>query len=54
MQQFSNAGQDEPEKIQAEASKFMPAEEVPSKYAVAAYDMMPADIYRIHGGVLQL
>lgn len=30
MQQFSNAGQDEPEKIHAEAAKFMPAAEVPS------------------------
>jgi salicylate hydroxylase len=31
MQVFSNAGQDEPEKIHAEASKFIPAETVPSK-----------------------
>jgi len=29
---FSNAGQDEPEQIHAEASKFIPAETVPSKY----------------------
>jgi len=28
---FSNAGQDEPEKIQMEAAKFIPAEDVPSK-----------------------
>jgi len=28
---FSNAGQDEPEKIHVEAAKFMPAEDVPSK-----------------------
>jgi len=27
---FSNAGQDEPQKIHAEAAKFIPAEEVPS------------------------
>jgi salicylate hydroxylase len=33
MQIFSNAGQDEPEKIHAEASKFIPAETVPSKFA---------------------
>ena len=31
MQIFSNAGQDEPEKIHAEAAKFIPAETVPSK-----------------------
>jgi salicylate hydroxylase len=33
MQVFSNAGQDEPEKIHAEASRFIPAETVPSKSA---------------------
>ena len=27
---FSNAGQDEPEKIHAEAASFMPAQDVPS------------------------
>jgi salicylate hydroxylase len=31
MTEFSNAGQDEPEKIHSKAAKFMPAEEVPSK-----------------------
>lgn len=31
MQVFSNAGQDEPQKIHAEASKFIPADTVPSK-----------------------
>lgn len=29
MQQFSNAGQDEPDKIRSEAAKFIPIEEVP-------------------------
>jgi salicylate hydroxylase len=28
---FSNAGQDEPEKMHAEAAKFIPAEKIPSK-----------------------
>lgn len=32
MQIFSNAGQDEPEKIHVEASKFIPADTVPSKF----------------------
>jgi salicylate hydroxylase len=32
MQVFSNAGQDEPEKIHTEASKFIPADTVPSKF----------------------
>jgi salicylate hydroxylase len=31
MQIFSNAGQDEAEKIHADAAKFIPAESVPSK-----------------------
>jgi salicylate hydroxylase len=34
MQQFSNAGQDEPEKIREEAAKFIPVEKVPSKFAL--------------------
>jgi len=29
---FSNAGQDEPGQIRAEAAKFMPAEDVPSEF----------------------
>ena len=31
IQEFSNAGQDEPEKIHLAAAKFIPAEDVPSK-----------------------
>ena len=31
MQIFSNAGQDEPDRIRAEAAKFIPADDVPSK-----------------------
>jgi salicylate hydroxylase len=35
MQVFSNAGQDEPEKIHVEASKFIPAETVPSESSLS-------------------
>lgn len=35
MQIFSNAGQDEPEKIRKDAAKFISAEEVPSKFTFA-------------------
>ncbi len=31
MQIFSNAGQDEPEKIRKDAAKYIPADTVPSK-----------------------
>ena len=34
MQIFSNAGQDEAEKIHADAAKFIPAETVPSKSSI--------------------
>jgi 2-polyprenyl-6-methoxyphenol hydroxylase-like FAD-dependent oxidoreductase len=36
MQIFSNAGQDEPEKIHTEAAKFIPAEDVPSKSLISS------------------
>ena len=32
MQIFSNAGQDEVERVRAEASEFMPAHEIPGKF----------------------
>lgn len=33
---FSNAGQDEPEKIHVEAAKFMAAEDVPSMFFLSS------------------
>jgi salicylate hydroxylase len=47
MQVFSNAGQDEPEKIHAEASKFIPAETVPSKSTIQHISQPKTKILRL-------
>lgn len=37
MQIFSNAGQDEPDRIRNEAAKFIPADSVPSKSLFSSF-----------------
>ena len=48
MQIFSNAGQEEPEKIHEEASKYIPADTVPSKFH---YFLPPFFLLRLLGVV---